>query len=62
MVSKQGAVLPRKKAEFSNIWRQHEQARCEPTSLSCVPETAPEGKRSHKNMLMLNANIQTVRE
>ena len=44
MVLKQGEVLPQKKAEFSNFWRQHEQARWEPTSLSCIPETAPEGK------------------
>ena len=45
MVSKEGAVLPRKKAEFSNFfWRQHKQARWEPTSLSCIPETVPEGK------------------
>ena len=62
MVSKEGAVLPRKKAEFSNFWRQHKQARWEPTSLSFIPETAPEENAVHKNMLMLNTRIQTVRK
>ena len=35
--------LERKKSSLI-VWRQYEQARCEPTSLNCVPETAPEGK------------------
>ena len=62
MVSKEGAVLPRKKAELSNFWRQHKQVRWVPTSLSCIPETAPEENKVHKNMLILKAKIQTIRK
>ena len=62
MVLKQGEVLPQKKAEFSNFWRKHEEARCETPSLNVYQKLHQKENEVYKNMLMLNAKIYTVRE
>ena len=41
-------ILPRKKAEFSNFWRKHEEARCETPSLNVYQKLHQKENEVHK--------------